>query len=481
MGKIAFIIVNFLFLLGYNIYFGGEVTADQKIPSDVLRGEKFTIEVMINKGDREGFAKWQQEIPDGFIASPIETQGATFSFKKQNVKLIWMALPEEENFTISYEIIPEPTVEGVFSFEGKFSYIEENERKDIISVSEEIKIGSSDVLANKEEEKEESIEELIDNNETLEEEVEPKKMEEESVIAVASVETDKNIEDNKEEIIAEDIEDNLISKKQVTNQEGVSIERKILNLGNGNYEVKLKVSKGKNEGFGKIEEYIPPGYIAMEKSNMDGMFSFNDNVMKILWMALPEENEINISYLMQSEGDELDSATIHGVFSILIADESYQLAMGPSKFKNYFVSNTEEMIAASTEDIAEEIVETEIVEEIDIEEPRKQEIIKEITNIPSPETGITYKVQIAAGKNEVNQNYFVSRHKINEPVSAEYHNSWFKYTVGNYSMYKEARDKRNKVWSADNKIDDAFVTAYNSGERISVQEALMISNQKWVK
>ena len=67
---------------------------------------------------------------------------------------------------------------------------------------------------------------------------------------------------------------------------------------------------------------------------------------------------------------------------------------------------------------------------------------------------------------------------MNENVNTEMHEGWIKYTVGKYDMYKMARDHRVEIWNKT-KIDDAFVTAYNNGQRITVQEALMIANQKW--
>ena len=54
-----------------------------------------------------------------------------------------------------------------------------------------------------------------------------------------------------------------------------------------------------------------------------------------------------------------------------------------------------------------------------------------------------------------------------------------KYTVGGFDKYKSARDKRQKLSPHD--LPGPFVTAYNAGERISMQEALMVANQNWIK
>ncbi|HQW87742.1 MAG TPA: hypothetical protein PLH93_11170, partial [Flavobacteriales bacterium] len=101
--------------------------------------------------------------------------------------------------------------------------------------------------------------------------------------------------------------------------------------------------------------------------------------------------------------------------------------------------------------------------------------------IPAPEKGIAYKVQITAAHREVGREYFAGRHRFNEPFSIERHEGWIKYTTGSYSQYREARDKRIALVAAGHELPGPFVTAYNNGERITVQEALMLSSQTWVQ
>jgi hypothetical protein len=84
-------------------------------------GEEVTVEVSITKEDVSGFAKVQQTLPVGFTAEVIDAKGATFSFKENTVKFIWMALPADREFTISYKLKTTTDIIGEFSIGGKFS------------------------------------------------------------------------------------------------------------------------------------------------------------------------------------------------------------------------------------------------------------------------------------------------------------------------------------------------------------------------
>ena len=54
-----------------------------------------------------------------------------------------------------------------------------------------------------------------------------------------------------------------------------------------------------------------------------------------------------------------------------------------------------------------------------------------------------------------------------------------KFMIGNFGEYKEARNNRETVKQKG--CQSAFVVAYNGAKRITVQEALMITSQKWYK
>lgn len=95
---------------------------------------------------------------------------------------------------------------------------------------------------------------------------------------------------------------------------------------------------------------------------------------------------------------------------------------------------------------------------------------------------VSYRVQVAATHKKIkNSKNFFEKRNITDNVAVEKNGAWFKYTIQQPSKtYQEARNQRNTIWEQTS-IKGAFVVAYNGKKRITVQEALMMSNQKWVK
>lgn len=106
-----------------------EITGTQKIPTSALPGTDFIVETIINKGKINGFMKFFQVIPEGLIATEIENQGGTFTFADGGAKIVWVAPPMDETFTITYKITVNGGVSGTKSLPAKISYITNNERK----------------------------------------------------------------------------------------------------------------------------------------------------------------------------------------------------------------------------------------------------------------------------------------------------------------------------------------------------------------
>ncbi|MFM7814342.1 MAG: hypothetical protein ACKO66_07475, partial [Flavobacteriales bacterium] len=99
----------------------------------------------------------------------------------------------------------------------------------------------------------------------------------------------------------------------------------------------------------------------------------------------------------------------------------------------------------------------------------------------TPESGVTYKVQILAAHRVVDKSYLKSKYGFRNKYNIENHEGWVKYTTGLFGEYEQARNERERLKEACSNLPGPFVTAYSDGERITVQEALLLSKQKWVQ
>lgn len=119
--------------------FAQVATVSTNLPASAAPGSTHKVVITVEKPGITGFAKLQQELPAGFTATQEEAAGSTFSFKDRKVKYLWMALPGDDSFKVSYSLTIGEDVSGTQVFEGAFSYIKDNETQkfpfsDIIKV-----------------------------------------------------------------------------------------------------------------------------------------------------------------------------------------------------------------------------------------------------------------------------------------------------------------------------------------------------------
>jgi hypothetical protein len=454
MVKQLILYFNLISLSFITILLSDGIEIETNLPKEVVKDSTYIIDVVIKKGDLFGFAKYQQNFPEGFDAKPVETAEASFTYADGKMKFIWMALPEDEEVRITYALTAYDgaPVEAVVA--GKFSYIADNQRKSYDIPNQTIAIKSA----------------------------EP---EEERIPAIASV------------------------------------NRVVKPLANNTYEVSLTIDKQGVYGFSKLEEYLPSGAEAEVLNNQKAVFSQVDERAKFVWMSIPEDETLTVTYKVKANEDIGDALrAMEGNFAYLDESETKSVAVmsdAPLMADNASSEETietpvdeapDETPVQPAEEAPEEVAEVEAPVEMNEEvaavteeetpveepveevaevapEPVKQTPVKPakkkpVTAIPDPETGISYRVQIIAGHKMVDEAYVKKTYKYNDGFITFDHEGWIKYlTADDYAVYKEARDKREALIAAQHNFPGPFVTAYNAGERITVQEALMITNQQW--
>jgi hypothetical protein len=271
------------------------------------------------------------------------------------------------------------------------------------------------------------------------------------------------------------------------------------------YKVNLLVNKGNKEKFAKIQESVPEGYQAVKEDAKGAIFTFKNQTAKFLWMNLPSEKMFVVSYKLIPESNPEGNPDIDGDFSYIENEATREIDIIERQVD---LSNTREdhlmsiLNAEETPVITAEgglmAEENELREEngsssadlnrhngkvkVEIAEEAKRLLEQDtrLTNKLEPQSGVYYRVQVAAGHRSINVERYFDQYNINKEVRTELHDGWRKYSVGSFPVYKEARDYRVHIWNTTT-IDDAFVAAYNDGDRITVQEALMITNHKWYR
>jgi hypothetical protein len=473
--------ITAIYVLGalvVNLLFQSDVSLKMEAAPRIIAGTEILVKISLKKSDLSGFCRFQQELPAGFSATSVSTSNADFTFKDQKVRFIWLKLPEDEEIEISYKITCDERLKGSINLNGKFSFIEENERKSVDVSPQLLTIVPSPNM---------NPTMLVDVNDF-------------------GKEMPAGIASTNYGMIA------------CVRQKPMWVD------GQNEYIVNLLVNKDQLQKFAKIEENVPKGFTALNVNSRDGIFTFKDGKAKFLWMSLPADPYFVVSYkLVPVNGVDPQAASmlINGAFSYIIDDKTQsidvfekdadltnikpgdlalllrpdaktQLASVPQQ-QTMKASAQTELVAATNVankmpvDTPKNNVKPAVEKELAVVNPPVNNIINtpvkkvEETESLSPEShGIYYRVQIAAGHKPVDIKAYFKKFRLEKSIVKEDHNGWIKYSVGSFGAYMEARDYRVHLWNTT-PITDAFVSAYNEGNRITIQEALMITNQKWIK
>ena len=91
---------------------------------------------------------------------------------------------------------------------------------------------------------------------------------------------------------------------------------------------------------------------------------------------------------------------------------------------------------------------------------------------------ISFEVQVAATKNGGVTDYFEEKLNFRLPPNEEKVGDWWKYTTGHHEEYAGAKRLRDEI-RTEFPFHGPFVVARAGGRRISVQEALTRTGQRW--
>jgi hypothetical protein len=530
MLKYLFIILNSLAIFLYSML-RDDLDIITGFPNKVTAGETFNAEITIFKGSLRKFGKLELIFPPGFTVEVTDPKAADFNFIGNKATFLWSYLPAEEEFTVSFKVTTSSAVSGRKVVKSNFYYVENN-LKEVLEIDPvEIKVKNEGIPA-----QDDAI--PIAKNKNKLPEIKDTIVKDTSKMAIAKI----------PEAVTSAIPEtntNIPVSNNTTQQSNAAISAtRTVSEGStkGEYKVVHKLNKSDLSGFGKIEDLIPEGYAAANDKGAGSSYTFNNNKVRYVWVVLPKEKEIEVSYFLRKTGTPT-THDISGTFDYLKNNETQSINIGNSQIPhiddNTVVSNQ------TRENKVEPIVKKEKAKPTDgaltgyrpnakkTPIPSKKNPTLNTQTVETPisgsntndefttksaapvdttavvksgesatpinsatnsgeekntnQSGITNKssakvnfsVQVAALQKQKEAASIQRYLALSDRLQIEFHEGYSKYVSGKFDEYLKAKTHRDKI--RNNGKRRAFVTAYNTGKRITVQEGLMIANQQWYK
>lgn len=452
-------------------------TAVVKVPSSVKAGESFVAEITVKPNGETKFMRYSLLLPNGWNAEEVNSDGGTFKFSKQSASVQWLSVAGRTELKISMRITVAADASGDVSLTNKLSHPVDNQAKNI--------------------------------------DLDPVVISIVPATASTTYNATHNVPDSTAKPLAEVTIERVVPTDAVTN---------------GEFVVSITIHKEDMTSFGKIEDTLPEGFTAKLLKSDGADFKFENGVARFGWYAgMPKKSTLNVQYKVVVSPDMNGNQPISGHFSYVENEKGKVISVPTSlvfiQQKQVVVQNTttntdnaansgnstsptnstnttdntanntnnstakEDKTASNNSDnstnnnstsnsTTQTASNTSSTSNTNSNSNSDNTTTTEANPLAKSASGIVFRVQIAAMLRALPLSYFKNTFNISDAINAEQDNGLNKYLTGSFSTYQEARDHRNAMRNKG--VADAFVTAFNAGKRITVQEALMITSQKWV-
>jgi hypothetical protein len=473
MLKSAILLFNTIALLMYQFFFADVITVTQKVPSSAKPDSEFTVELTIKKGSTTGFAKLQQELPEGFTAVEDKSTGASFTFNNQSVKFIWMSLPNDAEFKVSYKVKVAEGISGDQTIAGKFSYVTDNEKKvaEIDAATISVTGDGSTTASTK-------STTTTDNTSTGN-----------------NTTTGNTTTDNTSTAGNTTTGGNTTGSTAGSGSEDGSLTctRNMPSSASGEFVVEINVNKGNLSGFAKLLETLPSGFTASSMESSGGSFSFADQKVRFIWVSLPAQTEFKISYKVKVAKNVTGAQSIDGTFSYIEEDNTKKYTMPTGTVtigSGGTIASTNNNNNNNSNSNNNNNNNNNNSSNSNSNNSNNNNSLS-ANNITAPQAGVIFRVQIMALQNNRTASFVANYYNMSpSDVQKMPDQGLNKYLLKNtHTEYQRARDAREAIKGGVVRVNTQarqpeappFVVAFNSGRRITVQDALMITSQKWYR
>jgi hypothetical protein len=205
---------------------------------------------------------------------------------------------------------------------------------------------------------------------------------------------------------------------------------------NHDFILEYEINKGDIDGKAELTQVLPIGFEVLDTVIGNARVEFQNYTLNLYWDELPQEPVFTVKYKVH----------IKDVYGVLPLSTIMYLEKTGKQYRyktNIYVANVKNIPVANT-----------VKDTLPKEKP--EPVIEKVI----------FKVQIrAAYKSEIPLQLLANKYHLRDEIKEDYVGNWYRYSVGSFATYEEAKQYRNQIRSI-NGLRDAFVVAYRDGKRL---------------